>query len=101
MTTAPRLGVRSEHASPIRLRILGVLVALPRAACATITETIADWPEPSLYDGFRDDVHTLWHGGRFPRLFGFVGAPFSLIGDTLCLPVDVVLWAAGFRAEDD
>ena len=44
-----------------------------------------------IYNGVRWDYYWIANSGEWPRVFDF---PFSLAGDTLFFPVDLMIWAS-------
>jgi len=75
-------------------------------SCMTVVATQEQWPEPYFYGGVEYDGLALvsgvvdfpvGHGGLFDGIvFGFIvpliDLPFSLVGDTLLVPLHTGLW---------
>lgn len=88
--------------------VLGLLLALLQVGCATVLvrsskHEITPGPYPATrYDGrfiangFTSDTRNGWTGDRMRvrdrvaiLFLGLLDMPFSLVTDTLCLPVDI------------
>ncbi len=87
-----------------QLTICLALLALGSSGCSTV-DRLRQWPRtPQVYGGMREDIRLI-HSGRagdapipawLVRSCGVVDLPFSLLADTVVLPVTIAsLFAAG------